>query len=86
MGWMGKGARARRVVALGVLLVALLSAAACQRNPGGQLPEAGGEKLQARRAEVSGFDLVRAWPDQDDGNLALARIRLGEMAGRLVLA
>ena len=28
--------------------------------------------LQATRAPVEGFDLVRAWPDQSEGSLALA--------------
>ena len=64
--------RGGRWAGVAMLLLALLHAAGCQREPGGQLPEAGGEKLQARRAEVSGFALVRAWPDQQDGNLALA--------------
>jgi len=57
-----------------VLLVALamLALAGCRRDPGGQLPQAGGEKLQAERAPVEGFVLVRAFPDQSDGSLALA--------------
>ncbi|WP_372013289.1 alpha-2-macroglobulin family protein [Pseudoxanthomonas sp. 10H] len=54
------------------VLASVLLASACQRNPGGQLPEAGGDRIQAKRDEVSGFALVRAWPDQEDGNLALA--------------
>ncbi|HET6395932.1 MAG TPA: MG2 domain-containing protein, partial [Pseudoxanthomonas sp.] len=57
--------------AAALALLALL-AGGCSRDPGGQLPEPGGEKLQARRAEVAGFALVRAWPDQHEGRLALA--------------
>ena len=53
-------------------LALLLARAGCSRDPGGQLPEAGGEKLQAKREQVSGFGLVRAWPDQHEGSLALA--------------
>ena len=53
-------------------LALLLALAGCSRDPGGQLPEAGGEKLQAKREQVSGFGLVRAWPDQHEGSLALA--------------
>jgi uncharacterized protein YfaS (alpha-2-macroglobulin family) len=55
-----------------LLLAVLLLAAGCRRQPGGQLPEVGGEKLQAKREQVEGFALVRAWPDQVDGQLALA--------------
>ncbi|MBP8909464.1 MAG: hypothetical protein KBG34_08635, partial [Pseudoxanthomonas sp.] len=54
------------------LALAALALAGCSRDPGGQLPQAGGEKLQATRAPVEGFDLVRAWPDQSEGSLALA--------------
>ena len=55
-----------------VVLALLATVAACRRDPGGQLPEVGGEKLQAKREQVEGFVLVRAWPDQVDGQLALA--------------
>ena len=54
------------------LLAVLALLAGCGRDPGGQLPEVGGEKLQAKRQEVTGFALVRAWPDQADGSLAIA--------------
>ncbi len=56
------------------LLLALLALplAGCRPDPGGQLPEAGGEKLQATRATIEGFGLVRAWPDHEGGRLALA--------------
>jgi len=68
------GRRTGRSIQLLGLLAALLLLAAtgCRRDPGGQLPQAGGEKLQAQREEVTGFALVRAWPDQKDGELALA--------------
>ncbi|AKC85494.1 alpha-2-macroglobulin family protein [Pseudoxanthomonas suwonensis] len=58
----------------GLLLLALLVllASGCRRDPGGQLPQVAGEKLQAQREEVAGFGLVRAWPDQHEGRLALA--------------
>ena len=54
------------------LALLVLLATGCRRDPGGQLPEVGGEKLQAKREQVEGFALVRAWPDQADGQLALA--------------
>src|SRR5690606_2665905 len=55
------------------LLAALLATAGgCRRNEGGQLPEPGGEPIAAEREAIEGFALVRAWPDQEDGGLALA--------------
>mgnify|MGYP003605011534 CR=1 FL=1 len=57
---------------LALLALLVLLATGCRRDPGGQLPEVGGEKLQAKREQVEGFALVRAWPDQADGQLALA--------------
>ncbi|KAF1693288.1 alpha-2-macroglobulin family protein [Pseudoxanthomonas daejeonensis] len=72
-GWRGKGWRGTGPAWLArVAMLAILAVAGCSRDPGGQLPAAGGEKLQAQRAEVTGFALVRAWPDQQDGSLALA--------------
>lgn len=59
-------------LALVLTALAVLALAGCRRDPGGQLPQVGGEKLQATRAPVEGFGLVRAWPDQRDGSLALA--------------
>src|SRR5690606_40008572 len=50
----------------------LLLAAGCKRNEGGQLPAPSGEAIVAQRAQVEGFGLVRAWPDQAQGSLALA--------------
>ena len=67
----------RRYGASGAIrLLAMLAIAAglagCGREPGGQLPQAGGEKLQAAHEAPAGFVLVRSWADQHDGNLALA--------------
>ncbi|WP_425503967.1 alpha-2-macroglobulin family protein [Pseudoxanthomonas broegbernensis] len=67
----GSGTGLVRGMAVLLVLAAML-ASGCRRDPGGQLPQAGGEKLQAQREEVTGFALVRAWPDQADGRLALA--------------
>ena len=55
-----------------VALVALVLVAGCKRNETGQLPGASGEAIQAQREEVKGFALLRAWPDQKGGELALA--------------
>ena len=52
--------------------VVLLLAAGCGRNEGGQLPAPSGEAIVAERAQVEGFALLRAYPDQDGGSLALA--------------
>ncbi|MCD9028685.1 alpha-2-macroglobulin family protein [Luteimonas sp. BDR2-5] len=53
-----------------LLLAALLGA--CKRDPGGQMPAAGGEAIATQREQIEGFGLVRAFPDQRDGVLALA--------------
>jgi alpha-2-macroglobulin len=45
---------------------------ACKRGEQGQLPEASGEAVKAERAEVKGFALVRAYPDQGRDSLAIA--------------
>jgi len=58
--------------AAGILLVLLALAAGCKRNETGQLPEVGGEAIRAERESVEGFALVRAWPDQSGGTLAIA--------------
>lgn len=60
-----------RLLAAGAMLLAAL-AAGCKRDEGGQLPAPGGEAIVAERAEVEGFGLVRVWPDQEGGGLALA--------------
>jgi uncharacterized protein YfaS (alpha-2-macroglobulin family) len=49
-----------------------ITASGCGRDPGGQLPAAGGEKLSAARDPVTGFALVGAYPDQGEGRLAIA--------------
>ncbi|RZA19796.1 MAG: alpha-2-macroglobulin family protein [Lysobacteraceae bacterium] len=60
--------------ALGLLVVVSIAAGlpACKRNPGGQLPETGGEAIQARRDAIKGFALVRTYPDQGREALAIA--------------
>ncbi len=55
-----------------VALAALALVAGCKRNETGQLPGASGEAIQAKQEEVKGFALVRTWPDQKGGELALA--------------
>ena len=55
-----------------VALAALVLVAGCKRNESGQLPGASGEAIQAKQEEVKGFALVRTWPDQRGGELALA--------------
>ena len=55
-----------------ITLLALATVAGCKRNEGGQLPGASGEAIQAKQEEVKGFALVRPWPDQKGGELALA--------------
>ncbi len=61
-----------RWTTLACVALALLALAGCKRNEGGQLPAVSGEAIQAQRAEIEGFGLVRAWPDQVDGSLAIA--------------
>lgn len=53
-----------------LLLMALLSFG-CNRNHSGQLPESSGEPVVVAKEPVKGFTLVRAYPDQRDGELAL---------------
>ncbi|QNN46891.1 alpha-2-macroglobulin family protein [Thermomonas brevis] len=67
-----------RTSPLRALFALLLSATlalglpACKRDPGGQLPAAGGEAIKAQREAVKGFALVRAFPDQRPDGLAVA--------------
>ena len=65
--------RALRPV-LAVLLAVSLTVGlpACKRNPSGDLPAASGEAIQAKRDEVKGFAVVRAYPDQGRDTLAIA--------------
>nr|WP_305805413.1 alpha-2-macroglobulin [Stenotrophomonas sp. YIM B06876] len=44
----------------------------CKRNESGQLPVATGEAIQAQKQAITGFGLVRAWPDQKNDGLSLA--------------
>ncbi|MBJ6984553.1 alpha-2-macroglobulin [Luteimonas sp. MC1750] len=60
-----------RLLAVGAVLLAAL-ALGCKRNEGGQLPAPSGEAIVGERAPVEGFGLVRAWPDESEGSLALA--------------
>ncbi|HSD17160.1 MAG TPA: alpha-2-macroglobulin [Thermomonas sp.] len=59
---------------LGLMLAVSLAVAlpACKRNPSGDLPATSGEAIQAKRDEVKGFALVRAYPDQGRDTLAIA--------------
>nr|WP_298133059.1 alpha-2-macroglobulin [uncultured Pseudoxanthomonas sp.] len=59
-----------RAFFIGLLAAAAL--AGCKRNESGQLPEASGEPIKAQAATVDGFALVGAYPDQHDGDLAIA--------------
>ncbi|KRA51386.1 hypothetical protein ASD77_15970 [Pseudoxanthomonas sp. Root65] len=59
-----------RAFFIGLLAAAAL--AGCKRNESGQLPEASGEPIKAQAAQVDGFALVGAYPDQHDGDLAIA--------------
>jgi len=67
-----RGMRRCGAFAAMVVVLAALLASGCGRDPGGQLPRASGEKLQAEREAPAGFALVRAWADQHEGRLALA--------------
>nr|WP_243720447.1 alpha-2-macroglobulin [Luteimonas aestuarii] len=49
-----------------------LAVGGCKRNESGQLPGLSGEAIRAEREVVEGFGLVRAWPDQRRGELAIA--------------
>lgn len=70
--------RNRGVVAAGItariLLVLLLplGLAACKRGDHGQLPAPSGEAIKAQPEQTQGFALVSAYPDQHDGDLAIA--------------
>lgn len=68
----GNNARSRWMRAFFIGLLAATALAGCKRNESGQLPEASGEPIKARAAKVEGFALVGAYPDQHDGDLAIA--------------
>jgi uncharacterized protein YfaS (alpha-2-macroglobulin family) len=57
-------------ILLPVLLLAAL--AGCGDREKGQLPDVSGEAIQATRAEIKDFALVRGYPDQDGDDLAIA--------------
>jgi uncharacterized protein YfaS (alpha-2-macroglobulin family) len=65
-------ARASRLRAFFVFGLIALALAGCKRNETGQLPEASGEPIEAQQQEVKGFALASAYPDQHDGDLAIA--------------
>ncbi|WP_368563698.1 alpha-2-macroglobulin [Pseudoxanthomonas sp. UTMC 1351] len=65
-------ARGLRASAFFLFVLALLVLAGCKRNDTGQLPEVSGEPVRSVREEVKGFALIGAYPDQHDGNLAIA--------------
>jgi alpha-2-macroglobulin len=72
MSRMEGGARRWRAGMLLALALLVALAAGCRRDTDGQLPEPGGEKIQARRAQIEGFALVGAYPDQKQETLAIA--------------
>ena len=67
-----RNVRTRWMRAFFIGLIAAAALAGCKRNESGQLPEASGEPIKAQAAKVEGFALVGAYPDQHDGDLAIA--------------
>ena len=67
---MGRVLRHAMALLLGVALAT--GTGACKRDPGGQLPAASGEAIQAKREAIKGFALLRAYPDQRRDDLAIA--------------
>ena len=67
-----RNARTRWMRAFFIGLIAAAALAGCKRNESGQLPEASGEPIKAQAAKVEGFALAGAYPDQHDGDLAIA--------------
>ncbi len=55
-----------------VALAVLLLLSGCKPNASGQLPAVSGDAVQAQSGKMEGFGLASAWPDQHDGNLAIA--------------
>lgn len=75
MGSATRNTRNARTCWMRAFFIGLIAAAAlagCKRNESGQLPEASGEPIKAQAAKVEGFALVGAYPDQHDGDLAIA--------------
>lgn len=69
----GVGGAFRKAVGwAAVAALALGFAAGCKPRPTGELPEVSGEKIAAKKAQVAGFGLVAAYPDQEGDTLALA--------------
>ena len=66
----GRMLRHAMALLLGVALAT--GTGACKRDPGGQLPAASGEAIQAKREAIKGFALLRAYPDQRRDDLAIA--------------
>ncbi len=54
------------------ILLLAFAGAACKRSEQGQVPAVSGEPVKAQGAEVKGFGLVRAYPDQGGDGLAIA--------------
>ncbi len=80
---MRKGTRRgfHRAGAIASVAAILLALAGCGRDPGGQLPRAGGEKLQAAQEAPDGFALLQAGAGQHDGRLALELGFSGPLVG-----
>ena len=57
--------------ALCLLLLAVLLAGGCGRDPGGVLPAVSGERIASTRQTVEGFGLVSAWPEPSGDSVAL---------------
>lgn len=55
-----------------MVLAATLSLAACKRDTDGQLPAVSGQAIQPQQQAVKGFALTSAYPDQKNGELAIA--------------
>ena len=53
-------------------LLVLLALAGCDRNQTGQLPKPSGEPVNSQQQEITIFALASAYPDQHDGELAIA--------------
>lgn len=59
-------------IGLALMLATLTALPGCSNKETGQLPEVSGEAIKAKQDEIKGFALVRAFPDQEDDNLAIA--------------
>ncbi|KRG70670.1 alpha-2-macroglobulin family protein [Pseudoxanthomonas dokdonensis] len=64
--------RAACKLLLWLLVLLALTLAGCKRNESGQLPEPTGKPIQTKAQTVKGFAVVGMYPDQHDGELALA--------------